>query len=186
MGGPCSAWPSGGIRFDWIGVGDLCIKLRLPCDPAFHREIHTTVRGRACGGSPLTSCSLSDSIPFCPALLGYGFLSFLVLYLLIYSFYAVVFCYFLFYYNPFHCIPICSVPLLLVRFSCLYPLQSVSFHYAQFTSVQLSSVHFSSVQFSSVLFNFAPLLKNHKSKQHFQEDNTTPNHHCKSKYAFLS
>ena len=35
VGGPWPAWPSGGIRFDWIGVGDLCIKLRLPCDPAF-------------------------------------------------------------------------------------------------------------------------------------------------------
>lgn len=36
---PWPAWPSEGIRFDWIGTGDLCIKLRLPCDPVFCREI---------------------------------------------------------------------------------------------------------------------------------------------------
>lgn len=71
VGGPWPAWPSGGIRFDWIGVGDLCIKLRLPCDPAIRREIHTAARGRAGGGSPLTSCTLLGSIGFCPA----GFLS---------------------------------------------------------------------------------------------------------------
>lgn len=53
-GGPWPAWPGRGIRFDWIGAGDLYIKLRLPCDPVFHRGIHTAVRGRACQGSPLT------------------------------------------------------------------------------------------------------------------------------------
>lgn len=69
MGGPCPAWPSGGIRFDWIGVGDLCIKLRLSCDPAFHREILAAVRCRAGSGSPLTSHTLSASIHFCSALM---------------------------------------------------------------------------------------------------------------------
>ncbi len=93
LDGLCTAWPSGGIRFDWIGVGDLCIKLRLPCDPAFRREIHTAVRGRACGGSPLTSCALPGSIRVCPALLGLW----VVLRLLLYSFHPIVF-----YYNPFH------------------------------------------------------------------------------------
>lgn len=56
------AWPSGSIRFDWIGVGDLCIRLRLPCDPVFRREIHTTAGDRACGGSRLTSSRPPDSI----------------------------------------------------------------------------------------------------------------------------
>lgn len=64
VGGPWPAWPSRGIRFDWIGAGDLCIKLRLPCDPVFHREIHTAVRGRACWGSPLTSHTLPDLTGF--------------------------------------------------------------------------------------------------------------------------
>lgn len=78
MGGPCPAWPTGSIRFDWIGVGDLSIKLRLPCDPAFRGEIHTAVGGRACSGSPLTSSALPDSTHFCPALLGSGFLTHVV------------------------------------------------------------------------------------------------------------
>lgn len=50
MSGPWPACPSEGIRFDWIGPGDLCIKLRLPSDPMFCREIQLVA------GVQLMSC----------------------------------------------------------------------------------------------------------------------------------
>lgn len=62
--------PVGGIRFDWIGVGDLCIKLRLPCDPAFHREIPTAELAKGVCWPPVRCLIQIDSV-----LLGSGFLS---------------------------------------------------------------------------------------------------------------
>ncbi len=122
-GGPWPAWPNGGIRFDWIGVGDLCIKLRLPCDPTFCREIHRAARGRARGGSLLTSCSVQSRLAF--ALL--GFLT--CVYCLIHSISYLI----LFYFNPLYSDLFCSSfsRFLYFGFCCLKPIQSVSFHCVQ-------------------------------------------------------
>lgn len=57
VGGSRAQRPSEGIRFDWIGAGDLCIKLRLPCDPVFCGGKSTQQREtEPCGGRRLTSC----------------------------------------------------------------------------------------------------------------------------------
>lgn len=52
--GPWPACPSEGIRFDWIWAADLCIKLRLPCDPMFCRKIQLVK------GVQLMSCKRLD------------------------------------------------------------------------------------------------------------------------------
>lgn len=55
--GPRLARPTGSIKFDWIGAGDLCIILRLRCDPDLQRK-STHLYWR----SPLTSSVLPVSI----------------------------------------------------------------------------------------------------------------------------
>lgn len=149
VGGPWPAWPSEGIRFDWIGAGDLCIKLRLPCDPVFCREIHTAVRGRACWGSPLTS--------YCLIRLGFAQPCWVRGSWVVLIFYSITLCSGPLCSVLICCIPICSVGFLfnsvlfpLVWFSCPASIHSSLFHF-----IMLISILFTSPLFFSILFHYS-------------------------------